>query len=238
MLDKPTGQENRGYCKPSLARVLQQNRQTRQLLCRPMLEESPNGWWMFKIQDAMTHPESSSGLVLFLLFPGEKKNEPLVCIIIKVCRGPQLPSAWTPPPPAQESPETSLIISPVFALRPHGQASKTSGQIGVYECKHPACHTVSVSERVDVDKKQLDGDSQSSQTPRRHGFWSSLPSHGLSVFVSKNKKTTDEGLPSCHMTWWHAPFCLLISLTPHAPIPLRIHGCSSVVAPFTTTHKF
>lgn len=70
----------------------------------------------------------------------------------------------------KESPETPLIISPVFALRPHGQASKTSGQIGAYECKHPACHTVSVRASVDVDKKQLDGDSQSSQTPRRRGF--------------------------------------------------------------------
>lgn len=128
----------------------------------------------------------SSGLVLSLLFPKKKKKWTTCLYNHHRTRGAPAPFCLRPPPP--ESPETPLIISPVFALRPHGQASKTSGQIGVYECKHPACHTVSVRERVDVDKKQLDGDSQSSQTPRRHGFWSSLPSHGLSVFVSKNRK--------------------------------------------------
>lgn len=130
-----------------------------------------------------------------------------------------------------------LIISPVFALRPHGQLSKTSGQIGVYECKHPACHTVSVSESVDVDKKQLDGDSQSSQTPHRHGFWSSLPSYRLSIFVPQNReeKKTDEGSPSCHMT------CTLLSFEFFSPshwqptpqylsTSMDVCTCSSAVA--------
>lgn len=150
-------------------------------------------------------------------------------------RGAPAPFCLSPP---SESPETPLIISPVFALRPHGQASKTSGQIGVYECKHPACHTVSVSERVDVDKKQLDGDSQSSQTPRRHGFWSSLPSYGLCLRKQERKKNNNRWgiviMPYDMMTCTLLSFEFFfpISLTPHTPIPLHIHGCSSVVVPF------
>lgn len=55
MLDKPTGQENIGYCKPSLARVLQQNRQTRQ--------------WMTDVQDTRCNDTSRTPLkgVLMLL---------------------------------------------------------------------------------------------------------------------------------------------------------------------------